>query len=423
MEPVIVHLKHHLRLHDNPALFKACQTSDAVIPVFIVTDKMGSASKAWLYHSLQSFQASLKSIGLTLILRRGEEKKIIADLKKEAKTTTVFTNEPNLLFELGSIRTKEGRPYQVFTPFWKATHLLPIEKPLGTPSKGAHTPKMTSLSLEELHLQPLPSWDRDFWKTWEPGEKGAKKRLTHFLNGPISHYSVNRDFPFLEDGVSHLSPHLHFGEISIREIFHQVKKYPSFNRQLFWREFAHHLLYHFPHTIDQPLREEFSKFPWSYNKKRLKAWQEGKTGYPIVDAGMRELWQTGWMHNRVRMIVASFLIKDLLIHWKEGADWFMDTLVDADLANNTFGWQWVAGSGADAAPYFRIFNPTLQGKKFDPEGLYVKKYCPELASLPPKLVHTPWLSPNKLDYPAPIIDHILAKEKALTAFHAMARKK
>ncbi len=419
METVIVHLNNNLRIRDNPALFQARQKTNSIIPVFILPPNLGGASKAWLYHSLKVFAESLKSIGLNLILKLGDPAKVLAELKKEGGAHEVFTNEPNLLYELGSIRNLQGKPYQVFTPFWKTVQHLPIEKPIGTPAVGGHTPKVSSLHLDDLDLLPSIPWDRGFWKKWEPGEEGAWKRVKAFLKGPIEHYSHNRDYPFLDDGVSHLSPHLHFGEISVRELVQKVQAYPVFTRQIIWREFAHHLLFHFPHTVDQPLREEFKKFPWAYNKKFFKAWQRGKTGYPIVDAGMRELWQTGWMHNRVRMIVGSFLVKDLLLDWQEGANWFWDTLVDADLANNTFGWQWIAGCGADAAPYFRIFNPTLQGQKFDPDGLYVKHYCPELSALPPKLIHTPWLSSTSLSYPKPIVDHSVAKEKALAAFQSL----
>ena len=271
--------------------------------------------------------------------------------------------------ELGSIRNLQGKPYQVFTPFWRAVQSLPIEKPLPIPEGGAHTPKITSLHLDDLNLLPSIPWDRPFWEKWEPGEKGAWKRVKTFLSEPIKKYALDRDFPAFDEGTSDLSPHLHFGEISVRELAEKVCAYPDFLRQLVWREFAHQLLFYFPQTIDQPLREEFKHFPWVNNDKYLTAWQKGETGYPIVDAGMRELWQTGWMHNRVRMVVGSFLVKDLLLPWQQGADWFLDTLVDADLANNTFGWQWVAGCGADAAPYFRIFNPTLQGQKSTPTEL------------------------------------------------------
>jgi deoxyribodipyrimidine photo-lyase len=281
--------------------------------------------------------------------------------------------------------------------------------------------------------------------TGSPGEKGAVAMLARFLDEGIAGYPENRDRPDLP-GTSRLSPHLHFGEISSRQVWHAVtartvsdpsrgveRGAQAFLRQLGWREFAHHLLHHFPETPEQPLREEFAAFPWRYDGKALSAWQRGETGYPIVDAGMRELLGTGWMHNRVRMIVASFLVKDLLLPWQEGAKWFLGTLFDADLANNTLGWQWVAGCGADAAPFFRVFNPMGQGRRYDPQGDYVRKWVPELADLPSKWIQCPWQAPEDVlsdagvtlgkTYPRPMIDHAAARERALKAWRSLKKKR
>jgi deoxyribodipyrimidine photo-lyase len=310
-------------------------------------------------------------------------------------------------------------------------------------------------------LEPRINWVKGFKSAWQPGETGAKTQMEHFLREALTHYSLNRDRPDLP-GTSRLSPHLHFGEIGPRQIWHGLasslgttsteataepslesprkrRAHPTqsswrdsqFLTELGWREFAHHLLYHFPKTPTEPLREEFKKFPWHRDAKFLKAWQQGQTGYPFVDAGLRELWTTGWMHNRVRMVVASFLVKDLLISWTEGAAWFWDTLVDADLAQNTLGWQWTAGCGADAAPYFRVFNPISQGEKFDPLGAYVRRWCPELQRMPENWIHHPWEAPAEVlqeagvvlgrTYPEPMLSHTIAREVALEAFGKMKR--
>jgi deoxyribodipyrimidine photo-lyase len=295
-----------------------------------------------------------------------------------------------------------------------------------------------SLALEAFELEPRIKWAEGMRAAWKPGFEGAQAQLKRFLSGGLSNYGEDRNRPDLAS-TSRLSPHLHFGEISPRQIWRAVGGQPAdhnspqpasklsqFHAELGWREFAHHLLYHFPNTPSEPLRAAFKEFPWRKNGAFLKAWQEGRTGYPIVDAGMRELWATGWMHNRARMIVASFLVKDLLLPWTEGARWFWDTLVDADLAQNTLGWQWAAGCGADAAPYFRVFNPVSQGEKFDPLGGYVRHWCPELAKLPNKWLHRPWQAPQEIleranlqmgrHYPKPLVSHAIAREIALEAF-------
>ena len=348
-----------------------------------------------------------------------------------------------LLYEPLRVKTKQGSPYQVFTPFWKS--LLANDEP-GRPhdppkklaaAKPVGRQRPPSVSIDDLGLLPAKEWDRTMRDTWTPGEAGGRQALDAFLRAGLHGYGHERDRPDHE-GTSRLSPHLHFGEVSPRRVWHAAREAAGgkpvaeltgsaevFLREIGWREFASHLLFHFPHTADAPLREQYARFPWVRDPVGLRAWEQGQTGFPVVDAGMRQLWQTGWMHNRVRMIVASFLVKDLRISWLAGAKWFWDTLVDADLAANTLGWQWAAGCGADAAPYFRIFNPTSQGKKFDPDGSYVKRYVPELASLPASVIHQPevvaasGLAAASIElgstYPEPIVDHAQARKDALAA--------
>ena len=340
-----------------------------------------------------------------------------------------------LLHEPWTVRTKTGGPFQVFTPFWRRCLSLPDPPPPAAAPDALPPPARwpESRTLGELALLPEIDWAAGFRSHWEPGSAGAQARLRQFLDQALAAYTTQRDRPDLA-GTSRLSAHLHFGEITPRQIWHaartQAGPLPGWRQSQFlaevgWREFAHHLLYHFPATPREPLRAQFTRFPWRDDPAALRSWQRGLTGYPIVDAGMRELWVTGWMHNRVRMIVASFLIKDLLIDWQAGARWFWDTLVDADLASNTQGWQWVAGCGADAAPYFRIFNPVLQGRRFDPDGAYVRRWVPELARLPADCIHEPWTAPGAVlaqagvrlgeEYPHPIVDHGQAREAALRA--------
>jgi deoxyribodipyrimidine photo-lyase len=305
----------------------------------------------------------------------------------------------NLLFEPGTVLNTAGKPFQVFTAFWRvclatpspATPILAparIQGPVNWPA---------SVPIADLGLQPKVDWACGLRETWSPGEAAASRQMKQFRKSALSAYSIERDRPD-HRGTSRLSPHLHFGEISARQIWHSMDA-EAFLRQIAWREFSHHLLFHFPHTPQEPQRSEFRSFPWRIDANALAAWTRGKTGYPLVDAGMRELWHTGWMHNRVRMLTASFLVKHLMIPWQEGAAWFWDTLVDADLANNTMGWQWSAGCGADAAPYFRIFNPMLQREKFDPDGAYIRRWIPEL----------------ERDYPEPIVNHEFARKRALAA--------
>jgi deoxyribodipyrimidine photo-lyase len=471
--PSLVWFRQDLRLDDHAALQAAMQRGGAVIPVFIWDPSEtadwapGGASRWWLHQSLLHLDAKLRRCGSRLVIRQGGSLSVLQALQHETGAAAIFWNrcyEPaimardaclktvlrqqgltvdsfnaSLLFEPWQVRNKQGKPFQVFTPFWKACLALPeVAQPLAAPE---HLPAPEgwpmSQPLARLALEPKIDWTATMRTVWCPGELGAQAHMQRFLDEALAGYVDDRNRPDVA-GSSRLSPHLHFGEISPRRLWHQVQTQmlvvggdhllrgvEVYQRELGWREFAYHLLYHFPHTIETPLRPEFAAFPWQENPAFLRAWQRGRTGYPMVDAGMRELWATGWMHNRVRMVVASFLVKDLLIAWQAGARWFWDTLVDADLANNTLGWQWSAGCGADAAPYFRIFNPVLQGLKFDPQGDYVRRWVPELAALPDRWIHKPWEAPPEVlstagvqlgqAYPTPIVDHRQARDHALAA--------
>ena len=459
--------RQDLRITDNPSLETAAEF-DAVLPIYILDDensqefKMGSASRWWLHNSLQSLNESLD--GKLSIYSQNPEI-VIQELLKKYEVKAVFWNrcyEPwridrdidikaylddknienksfnsHLLWEPWEISKDDGTPYRVFTPYYKKGCLNAEEPRL--PSKNL---KIDTIfydqdceQIDTLDLLPRINWYSQIQEVWKPGEDGAQKRLDQFLKEGLLDYKEGRNFPFKEN-VSRLSPHLHFGEISPNEVWYQAKTKESvsgiqkslehFLSELGWREFSYYLLYHFPSLPKQNFQAKFNKFPWIKNESFLESWQKGETGYPIVDAGMRELWQTGYMHNRLRMVVGSFLVKNLLIDWREGEDWFWDCLVDADLASNSAGWQWVAGSGADAAPYFRIFNPVTQGLKFDPEGEYTKKYVPELKLLPNKFLFSPWEAPKEIlekagielgkDYPEPIVDLKYSRELALEAF-------
>lgn len=479
--PVIHWFRCDLRLADNPALTAASDVGRPVIPVYvhdttgIASRPTGGAGRWWLHHSLASLDASLRAADSRLVLRQGSPIEILIALAREVKACAIHMTrgyEPlnikveaelkaacadagielrrfssGLLFEPEAVRTKMGEPYKVFTPFWKAClEQFPPARTLPAPAKlAAPAAWPASLPLESLEMLPIkPDWAGGLRRAaWTPGEAGAAQRLLSFLDDAAAGYSEMRDRPD-RAGTSRLSPHLHFGEISPRQCWHAAdfarltkpgiaQGATSFLREIGWREFSAHLLFHWPSLPEQAFRPDFAAFPWKPDSpertQQLRAWQLGRTGYPIVDAGMRQLWETGWMHNRVRMIVASFLCKHLLIHWREGESWFWDTLVDADLASNAASWQWVAGSGADAAPYFRIFNPILQGVKFDPDGAYVHRFVPELALLPAPHVHAPWDAPRAIlsaagvtlgqTYPHPIVEHALAREKALAAYAAM----
>jgi len=473
--PVLLWFRQDLRLADNPALAAAVARKAPIVPVYIVDDatvdpwRPGAASRWWLHHSLTALDKALQQRGSQLVVRIGKTDEALRVLVRETDAGSVFWNrcyEPAaiardthikksltdggldvqsfnaaLLHEPWTVKTQQSEPYKVFTPFWRAIRTLPKEPVAGAAPKSLRAPATwpRSQSLNDAALLPSrPDWAGGLRETWQPGEAGAKRQLAAFLDERVADYPSGRDRPD-RIGTSRLSPHLHFGEIGPRQIWQATMAHvgsskgsdaaaESFLREIGWREFTHHLLFHWPKLPDANWRSDFDAFPWLSNDAGLRAWQRGLTGYPIVDAGMRELWQTGWMHNRVRMVVASFLIKDLLIDWRTGERWFWDTLVDADLAQNAASWQWVAGSGADAAPYFRIFNPVLQGKKFDPDGTYVRRYLPELAELPADHIHAPWQAPDTVlakagvqlgkSYPTPIVDHAVARDRALEAYRA-----
>ena len=477
----VVWLRRDLRLHDNAALMAALETGLALTVLYVDDQKnagewrLGGASAAWLYKSLASLDLSLQKLGAKLLIRRGDSGAVLAELCQEVSATHVFWHrlyEPDvvardtaiktqlkaqgivaesysghLLNEPWAFKTGAGDVYRVFTPYWRnAMTRLAASLPLSAPTRLTQARCVdgsapVGLELAELKLTSKLAWDVGFWPHFTPGESGATEALDVFCDGALAHYTQGRDRPD-QIGTSRLGPHLHFGEISVNQIAYRftqdvrassaaIKPHAEFYlRELGWRDFSHQLLFHFPHTSNQPLNVKFAAFPWLQpltnvssdgysNDPKLQAWQRGKTGIPIIDAGMRELYQTGWMHNRVRMIVASFLTKNLRYHWLHGARWFWDTLLDADLANNTQGWQWSAGSGADAAPYFRIFNPVTQGEKFDPNGDYVRRYVPELAHLSNKVIHQPWMMGGVKAYPAPIVDLKASREAALAAYASL----
>ncbi len=421
---------------------------------------MGAAARWWLHHSLLSLDASLRALGSRLILRRGPAEKVIEQVCTEYDASALYWNraydlatcerdervklaltrrgvsaeslKANLLYEPWEVKTGSGGPFKVFTAFWRACRELP------SPGAALPTPKalpapetwVSSDALDDWKLLPsAPDWAGGMRAPWTPGEAAASQRLSLFLDTALANYRQARDLPAVP-ATSRLSPHLAFGEISPRQIWRAATTRgmsaacEKFLTELGWREFSYNLLFNHGDLGRRNYRSEFDSFPWIDEEGMLEAWRRGRTGYPIVDAGLRELWTTGWMHNRVRMIVASFLTKDLLIDWRAGERWFWDTLVDADIANNAMGWQWVAGSGADAAPYFRIFNPVLQGEKFDPRGDYVRRWIPELGGLPPDVVHRPWDAEKPLPaeiYPERIVDHAAARNRALAAFSSIKK--
>ena len=469
--------RRDLRLADNPALMAAVQNCDEVFFLYInsIDEQLdwqpGEASNWWLHKSLQLFTEQLSQCNAQLVVRSGNCLQVVQEVCLETRAQWVFWNrlyEPAvierdktikrslqssgmkvtsfasaLLREPWQVLKDDDTMYRVYTPFSKKYFLLDdIDIPLSTPiTLKPSSQRLPSLDPGCLQLKPKIHWYDGFEQRWQPGEKGALKNLDDFLQNVLLDYSTTRDVPAC-DGVSSLSPYLHFGEISPRQIWHAVGHFSDyvsehegkdarsralpFLKQLIWRDFAHHILYHMPHTTNQPFRGKFENFDWQDNPEFLQAWQKGKTGIPIVDAGMRQLWSTGWMHNRVRMIVASLLTKNGLIHWLHGARWFWDTLVDASLANNTMGWQWVAGCGVDAAPYFRIFSPVRQGERFDANGDYVKQWVPELVKLPSKYIHQPWNASESVlaeadvklgrNYPEPIVDLSISRKNALARY-------
>ena len=471
-KPVILWFRRDLRLHDNPALNHAAETGRPILPVFILDRnpdrQTGAASLWWLDKSLRALDASLQNRGSRLILRSGDSLSQLQKLIQETNADAVFMNrlfEPqaferdaeiahalkadavdcrgfngSLLCRPGAVLNGTGGPYKVFTPFLKAL-LAKGEPPAHTTGPRAiDTPTaVQSESTDDWKLHPTePDWSKGF--DWTPGEDGASAALSDFLSGGLKTYAVGRDHPD-RPATSRLSPHLHWGEINPWRTIERVRdaaaagkvaaaEAEKFVAEIGWRDFSAHLLHHFPTMPERAFRPEYDAMPWRDDPKGLEAWKRGRTGYPLVDAGMRQLWATGWMHNRVRMVVASFLVKHLLIDWREGEAWFWDTLVDADLASNVQNWQWVAGSGADAAPYFRIFNPITQGEKFDAKGGYVRRWVPELRALPDRWLQAPWTAPPEVlrdagvrlgkDYPHPILDHGQARARALDALKTVS---
>jgi len=460
----ILWFRKDLRLMDNPALVEANLNAE-IIPIFILDDtnpeenKMGAASRVWLYHSLKSLNISLQK---KINFYSGDPVKIISELINNYNINGVYWNrcyEPweirrdkkikdllkikkvkaksfngSLIREPWEVLKEDQTPYKVFTALYKKAYLnsdIKVEV-INEPTKINYSTKIfSSNTLDTLKLLPNLSWADNIIKYWQVGEKNAHLKMTEFFKKGIDDYKEGRNFPFKKN-VSRLSPHIHFGEISPKQLWVKAKSISSnkntehFVSEICWREFSYYLLYHFPNLPKDNLQKKFNNFPWKENNYYFDSWKKGKTGYPIIDAGMRELYETGYMHNRVRMIVASFLVKNLLIHWHKGERWFWDCLFDADLANNSASWQWVAGSGADAAPYFRIFNPVTQGVKFDVDGQYTKQYVPELKDMPNKYLFSPWEAPDDVlnkanvvlggNYPKPIIDIKESREKALYSF-------
>ena len=462
--PRIVWLRRDLRLSDNPVFGPVAADSRPTIPLFIDDDgigaarALGGAGKWWRGESLVALDRSLRGLGSRLVIRRGfaadvldaliedsgadtlsfnlsrdptiaaEETQIVTALR--ARGVTIEIHDANYLHDPAQLRTSSGGAFKVFTPFWN--RLLGFYTPpaLNPAPKKLTAPKPWPDGLDVAALRVTEAWVAPIAKSWTPGEGSARARLKKFSQSILADYAAARGRPDL-DGTSRLSPHLAWGEISAHTIWrylhdkHGAKALP-YLRELGWRDFNMRLLSDFPELGWKPWQAKFAAFPAQNDKKLLRAWQRGLTGYPIVDAGLRQLWQTGWMHNRVRMIVGSFLVKDLLLPWQRGEEWFWDTLVDADLSQNAGNWQWIAGCGADAAPFFRVFNPTLQGEKFDPDGNYVRAWVPELVRLPAKLIHQPWRATEaelatagvKLGgiYPHPMVDHAKARNAALTAY-------
>jgi deoxyribodipyrimidine photo-lyase len=467
----ITWFRKDLRVHDNPALAAAVRRGQPILPVYVWSPDEegewapGGASRWWLHHALAGLQAQLAELGLGLHIARGPTLAALRKLAKASGAGALFWNrryEPaiierdqqlkqalredglqvhssnaSLIWEPHSIENRSGEPFRVFTPFWKHLQTLPAAEPVALQPAGiqAARPVDGALPLEALQLLPEISWDSEFKQHWEPSPQGAERALDAFASKGVSGYTSERDRPAV-NATSRLSPFLACGQLGPRQVWAALHASGSadskdgfkFLSEIAWREFGYHLLYHFPHTPLEAMHQGYRDFPWQPDRQLLETWQAGQTGYPIVDAGMRELWRSGWMHNRVRMVVASLLVKHLLQPWQQGAAWFWDTLVDADLASNTMGWQWSAGCGADAAPYFRIFNPTLQGEKFDTQGEYVRRWVPELAALPNQHIHQPWAAPADVlrkagiklgkQYPKPIIDHQFGRQRALEALSA-----
>ncbi|EHL31189.1 cryptochrome/photolyase family protein [Legionella drancourtii] len=468
MSTAIVWFRQDLRCNDNQALAEACNHHQYIIPLYIYSqESLGAAQHWWLHHSLLALQKELKKQGLDLCLKQGQALSIIHELIKNHKIEAVYWNrcyEPksiqrdkqikdelrlkglqvysfngSLLNEPWTVKNKNGDYFKVFTPYWKQCIRQTTQSRVSSINQRPPPLTSTSEQLSDWRLLPQkPNWAIEFPNYWEPGEHGAMNKLNFFIEHHLQDYQEARNHPS-KTATSRLAPHLHFGEISPWQVWNAIeeaKLQPKcdlrsadhFLAELGWREFSYYLLYHFPELPNKNFRQEFDAFPWQQDETHLKCWQTGMTGFPIVDAGMRELWHTGYMHNRVRMIVASFLIKDLMIDWRAGAAWFYNTLLDADLANNSASWQWVAGTGADSAPYFRIFNPTLQSEKFDPQGEYIKMWIPELSQVPRQWIHKPWEAPPQTlaitlgkDYPYPLVDHALVRKIALQHYQSLRK--
>jgi deoxyribodipyrimidine photo-lyase len=467
--PTVVWFESDLRTHDNPALTAAVERGGPVIPVYIQDEDIGDGwadgegVRWWLRRSLAALDDQFGEVGLKLIRRRGQPGPVLADIadstgadtvrwngrlrparRERADSVAAYLNErgldvgrhtPDLLHDPDVVETTSGGPYHVYTPFWnKFRDVVQVDDPLPRPNL-AEVPALSewprSHGWDELGLSVTWNTD-DIEDVWTPGEPAALSRLKTFTDGYISAYDRARDRPD-QDGTSRLSPRLRTGEVSPRQVWAAAAETmpgdgsETYLQEIVWREFSYHLLHHYPETTREPLRDKFRDFDWRDAPDELNRWQRGQTGYPIVDAGMRQLAHIGWMHNRVRMIVASFLTKDLRIHWLHGAEWFWQKLVDADLANNTMGWQWAAGCGADAQPFFRIFNPVSQGERHDPNGDYVRRWVPELADLPNDVLHAPWRADSQVldaagvtlgdDYPPPIVDHSEARDRALDEYN------
>lgn len=475
MTTALVWFRRDLRLADNPALYDAVRQAQRIVPVYIdgfeaPGTEPGGAGRWWQHHALAALSADLQALGAPLLIRRGEPLAVLRELAQQVGATVAVWNrlyEPaqdradrrlaealigdglrvdtfnaSLVVEPWDVKTQTGGPYRVYTPFSRTVRARGLPRaPLPAPTRLDGVPGLQGLSVEDLGLRPTIAWDAGFAPVWTPGERGAHQRLERFCAEALAGYADGRDRP---DRVltSMLSPHLHFGDIGPVQVLSRLQRALAeqhgagvaggaevFEREIYWREFAHHVLFHFPQTPVAPMDPRYAAFPWrepADYADDLRRWQRGQTGVPIIDAGMRQLWTTGWMHNRVRMIVSSYLVKNLLIPWQEGAAWFWDTLLDADQANNTLGWQWIAGSGADAAPYFRVFNPVTQSQKFDPDALYIQRWVPEIARLGKKSIHAPWmgdpadLARNRLqlghDYPMPSVDLGESRGRALKAF-------
>ncbi len=471
-DPIVVWLRDDLRLDDNPALAAAADTGRPVVPLYVLDETsdgiraLGGAHQWWLHHSLDAFACGLRRKGSRLTLRRGAAKREILEIIAAVGATALYFNRrydpagraaddmiaealgeafdvrrftANILHEPEQVQTTTGGYYKVYTPFWKKLSATEPRDPIDAPAgfeQPDDFPKSDDLADWAL-LPTKPDWSGGIANAWAPGERAALERLETFCDDDLAGYDSARDNPSA-DRTSGLSPHLRWGEISPYRIWHTAQTYASrrksipddairtFKKELVWRDFNAHLLHHGENLATTNINKRFDAFPWRHSQADLRAWQRGLSGYPIVDAGMRQLWQTGWMHNRVRMIVGSFLTKDLLIDWRDGERWFWDTLVDGDAASNPAQWQWVAGSGADAQPFFRVFNPVTQSEKFDPDGTYIRRFVPELAKLPDKAIHAPWSATAETlakagiklgeTYPKPIVDHKAARERALAAY-------